>query len=103
MGIIGEIGSGKTTLVETILRLNFLKAKQIYIDKQDAAYIDIHEYRKLFSFAPQHAFLFSTSIRNNLLLATPWIKQDSQEEDDKLNADENHYSVDCHRLFSLKF
>lgn len=82
MGIVGEIGSGKTTLVETILRLNFLASGQLWINNCDAAHTDLAAYHRHFAFAPQKAFLFSMSLRDNLRIALPvqeWERTDLDE------------------------
>ncbi len=72
LGIVGETGAGKTSLIETILRLNDLRPKNIYLNKKDAAYTDIHAYQRYFSVAPQSPFLFSTTLRDNLRMALPY-------------------------------
>ncbi|WP_372364476.1 ABC transporter ATP-binding protein [Candidatus Uabimicrobium sp. HlEnr_7] len=69
LGIVGETGSGKTTLIDCIQRLNNISSKQIYLDDFDAAHCDIQVYRQYFSSVPQRPFLFSTSLRDNLNLA----------------------------------
>lgn len=82
LGIVGELGSGKTTLVETLLRLNFLESGQLWVNGKDAAHCDLCHYRRYFSFAPQKAFLFSASIRDNLKVALPlteWHRKDLDE------------------------
>ena len=71
LGITGKVGCGKTTLLETILRVNPVNENEFWIDGIDASQIDLQEYRKAFSVAPQRPFLFSMSLRENLRLAMP--------------------------------
>ncbi|BBM87477.1 ABC transporter ATP-binding protein [Candidatus Uabimicrobium amorphum] len=78
LGIVGETGSGKTTLIDCILRLNHIKAQQIYIDDLDAAHTELPVYRQYFSAVPQRPFLFSTSLRDNLNLAAKEPKSDKE-------------------------
>jgi|GEM_PF-2909848 len=83
LGIIGKIGSGKTTLLDVILRFHTLQKQQIYIHDQDVAETNISEYQKLYSYAPQNAFLFSRTLRENLLLAIP----ENQRPHDKIQCE----------------
>ncbi|CAM2065562.1 ABC transporter ATP-binding protein [Sulfidibacter corallicola] len=69
IGIAGPLGSGKSVLLETILRLNDLPADCLYLNGADCARMDLVEFRDHFSFAPQKAWLFSTTLRRNLLMA----------------------------------
>jgi len=67
LGIIGNIGSGKSTLLQLICRfLNFKKGK-IRIDEEMIENFDIQYLRSHISYVPQESFLFSDTIRNNLL------------------------------------
>lgn len=76
IGIVGPIGSGKTVLLDTLLRLNELAPNQVYFNGQDAAQLPLSFFRSLFSYAPQNPFLFSTSLRENLKIADPQASDD---------------------------
>jgi len=80
LGIVGEVGSGKTALIEAILRFNLIKSGSITLDQTSAEDLPLAVYRANFSFASQRAFLFSTSLRNNLLLALPEASQNLGDE-----------------------
>lgn len=71
LGIAGPLGSGKTVLLESILRLNMPQEGQVYLGDKDAVLMGLKGFRRHMSFAPQKAFLFSTTLRKNLLMAVP--------------------------------
>jgi len=67
LGIIGNIGSGKSTLLQLICRFLNLKKGEIRIDEELIENFDIQYLRSHVSYVPQESFLFSDTIRNNLL------------------------------------
>lgn len=66
IGIIGKIGSGKTTLVNSLLRLYNVQENSILIDDVDIMKCDIKSLRDNVAYVPQDNFLFSDKIRNNI-------------------------------------
>lgn len=66
IGIIGKIGSGKTTLVNLLLRLYNVEDDTLFIDGKDIMKCDIKSVRKSIAYVPQENFLFSDSIKNNI-------------------------------------
>lgn len=64
--IIGHVGSGKTTLVNLILRFYDVAEGEILIDGYDIRTIPLQVLRENISFVPQETFLFSDNIRNNI-------------------------------------
>lgn len=66
VGIVGKIGSGKTTLVNSLLRLYNIDKNQILIDDVDIMNINIANLRENIAYVPQDNFLFSDNIRNNI-------------------------------------
>lgn len=66
IGIVGKIGSGKTTLVNSLLRLYNVNKDSIYIDGNDIMSCDISSLRKQIAYVPQDNFLFSDKIKNNI-------------------------------------
>lgn len=66
IGIIGKTGSGKTTLVKQLLGL-FNKEKGIYIDGIDIENYDKKSIRNLIGYCPQSFYVFSDTIKNNIL------------------------------------
>ena len=66
VGIVGKIGSGKTTLVNSLLRLYNVKEGTLFIDDNDIMQCDIASVRNAISYVPQDNFLFSDKVRNNI-------------------------------------
>ena len=66
IGIIGKTGSGKTTLVDLILRTYNVPDNSIFIDDVDINLLPIKLVRKYCAYVPQDNFLFSTSIADNI-------------------------------------
>ena len=69
VGLVGKIGSGKTTLVNSLLRLYNIEKGRIFIDDHDLMEIDITSLRDAIAYVPQDNFLFSDNIRNNISFA----------------------------------
>lgn len=66
IGVVGKIGSGKTTLVNTLLHLYNIEKEQIFIDDTDLMDIRIDNLRDNIAYVPQDNFLFSDSVQNNI-------------------------------------
>lgn len=66
LGIIGRTGSGKTTLVNLLLRIFDPEDKSIFIGGYDILSIPLHILRKNIGYVPQDNFLFSDTISNNI-------------------------------------
>ena len=77
VGIIGKTGSGKTTIVDLILRIYNVPDNSLFIDGRDVNTIPIKNLRDFAAYVPQDNFLFSDTILNNIGFA-----QDSREEDE---------------------
>ena len=69
VGIIGRTGSGKTTLVDLLLRLYNLKTCELLIDDTDIMKLPIKTIRDAIGYVPQENFIFSDVIRNNISFA----------------------------------
>ena len=70
VGIIGKTGSGKTTVVDLILRTYNVPDGTVFIDGNDVNSIPIHFLRKYAAYVPQDNFLFSDSVLNNIAFAS---------------------------------
>ncbi len=68
LGIIGTVGSGKTTLVNLLLRLYTVLDGTIYIGEKDINQIPIETIRKNICYITQDSFLFSNTIEKNISL-----------------------------------
>ncbi len=70
VGIIGRTGSGKTTLVDLILRTYNVPDNSIFIDGRDINTIPIKTLRAHAAYVPQDNFLFSDTIKANIAFAS---------------------------------
>ncbi len=66
VGIVGTVGSGKSTLINSILHLYNVNPQQVYIDDTPIEDITISSLRKNVALAPQDNFLFSGEILDNI-------------------------------------
>ena len=71
LGILGRVGSGKSTLVRLLPRLIDPPAGTVFYGGADIRDYDLQALRGLFGFVPQDSFLFSESIRANILYGAP--------------------------------
>jgi ATP-binding cassette subfamily B protein len=68
VGLVGTVGSGKTTLMKLIMRVAQPTAGVIKADGQDIRLVRLDVYRRGFGFVPQEPSLFSESIRDNIIM-----------------------------------
>ena len=66
IGLVGKTGSGKTTLVDLILRTYNVADGTLFIDGQDVNDLTIRSVREACAYVPQDNFLFSDTIENNI-------------------------------------
>lgn len=66
LAILGNTGSGKSTIAELIARLYDTTEGEITIDGVNIKNININDLRKDIGFVPQEALLFSDTIKNNI-------------------------------------
>ncbi|MCG8574119.1 MAG: ABC transporter ATP-binding protein/permease [Flavobacteriales bacterium] len=67
LGIIGKTGSGKSSLAYLLMRLIDPTTGCIKIDGKDLKDINLTHWRKYIGYVPQEHFLFSDTIKNNIL------------------------------------
>lgn len=65
-GIIGTVGSGKSTILDLLLRLQDTNQGNIFIDGVNIKNVPLYYYRSLFGYAPQQSFLFSGTVESNI-------------------------------------
>jgi len=66
VGLVGKTGTGKTTLVDLLLRLYNVPDGKIFIDGQDINAVTLQSLRNAVAYVPQDGFLFSDTIANNI-------------------------------------
>jgi ATP-binding cassette subfamily B protein len=71
LGVVGKVGSGKTSLVDLISRIFDPQKGDIFIGNKNLKSIEISELRSLISYVPQNNFLFSESIKKNIEFGNP--------------------------------
>lgn len=69
LAIIGRTGSGKTTLVNLLLRLYDLDEGEILVDGINIKRLSLEDLRESIGYVPQDNFLFSSSIEENIAFA----------------------------------
>ena len=99
LGIIGSVGSGKSTILELIVRNYDVDSGSIYIDNKNIKDHNINVVRNEIGYVPQSTFLFSDTIYNNINFGN--IKSDINEVynkskiaciDNDINSFPNKYS-----------
>lgn len=83
-GIVGSVGSGKSTILKLLTRIYEPPDGKIFLGGRDITGIPLEELRSYFGTAAQDPYIFSDSIKENLLMAVP-----GAGEDELWNALEN--------------
>ncbi|MCI9367605.1 MAG: ABC transporter ATP-binding protein [Oscillospiraceae bacterium] len=66
VGIVGRTGSGKTTVVDLMLRICNVPDGTVFVDGRDVNTVPIREVRQAAAYVPQDNFLFSDTIARNV-------------------------------------
>jgi ATP-binding cassette, subfamily B, multidrug efflux pump len=66
LAIVGKVGSGKSTLVNLLLRLYNPPKNSIFIDEHDIRDVPLKTLRTSVAYVPQDNFLFSSTIKENI-------------------------------------
>jgi ATP-binding cassette subfamily B protein len=69
IAIVGRTGSGKSTLAQLLMRYYDPSYGSIEVDGVPLTKLNLHTYRKMISYVPQEAFLFSDTIYNNIAIS----------------------------------
>ena len=75
IALVGLSGSGKSTLVNLLLGLYPVKRGTILIDGHDINDIKLESLRSMFGLVSQDIFLFHDSIKENILLSSPYCEE----------------------------
>ncbi|WP_134699231.1 ABC transporter ATP-binding protein [Ammoniphilus sp. YIM 78166] len=84
IAIVGKVGSGKTTLVNLLMRMYNPPKGTIFIDGLEISQIPLRVLRESIGFVPQENFLFSTTIAENIAFDPKSYQQSHIEEAAKL-------------------
>jgi len=71
IGIVGEMGAGKTTLIKLITRLYDVTAGTILLDGIDIRDLSKKELRETIAVVSQDTTIFADTVKNNLLFGNP--------------------------------
>ena len=71
LAVVGPTGSGKSTLVSLIPRLQDAEPGEVLIDGRPIREYPLAELRAAIGFVPQETFLFSTTIEDNIAFGVP--------------------------------
>ena len=80
VAIVGRSGSGKSTLAHVLAGLYPPTRGRVLYDGRDLKELDVLSVRRKIGVVPQHPYLFGTTIRDNLTLASPGSSMDEVEE-----------------------
>jgi ATP-binding cassette, subfamily B, multidrug efflux pump len=71
LGITGQVGSGKSSIVNLLTRQYDVTSGEILVDDRNITQHNLHLLRKSCGVVPQDVFLFSDSIANNISFGSP--------------------------------
>jgi ATP-binding cassette subfamily B protein len=80
LGIVGGIGSGKSSLINLLPRFIDVTEGNILIDKTEIKKIPLNVLRKKIGIVPQEPFLFSLSIADNIRFGKPLANDEEVEK-----------------------
>lgn len=80
VGIVGTTGSGKTTVLDLLMRFYEPQQGRILIDGVDISELSHFDLRRQISMVPQDVFLWNKSIKENLLYANPYATKEQLED-----------------------
>lgn len=75
--LVGKVGSGKSTLLQVIPRLFNVPRGTVFIDGMDIETIPLKSLRQSIGFVTQEVFIFSDTIRNNVLFAREGVSEEA--------------------------
>ena len=84
IAIVGAAGSGKSTIINLLLRFYEIKEGSVKIDGQDIRDVTMKSLRNNIAFVSQDVVLFDDTIKNNILMGNP-----NASEEDVIAASQN--------------
>ncbi|MEG0775140.1 ABC transporter ATP-binding protein [Clostridium sp.] len=86
VGILGKTGTGKTTIVNLLMKLYNVPFKSIFLDGIDINDYSLQVIREGIGYVPQDNFLFSASINNNIKFFKDIYSEKEVEEAAKISS-----------------
>jgi ATP-binding cassette subfamily B protein len=80
LGIVGEVGSGKSTVVQLLCRIWDPPRGAVLLDGKDALDLPLRTLRAAIAYVSQEAFLFSETIEDNLRVGGPDASREELEQ-----------------------
>jgi len=80
VAIVGKTGSGKSTLAELLLRTYDIDIGEITVNQQNIKAINLTDFREKIGYTPQDVFLFSDTVKNNILFGSADLNANAQNE-----------------------
>jgi ATP-binding cassette subfamily B protein len=71
IGIVGQSGSGKSTMMKLLLRLYETESGRILIDGYDISKVELYSLRRQVGVVPQDSLLFDGTVQENIALTNP--------------------------------
>jgi ATP-binding cassette subfamily B multidrug efflux pump len=71
LGVVGRTGSGKSTLVDLLLRIYEPTEGVVLVDGHDVSSLTLSSLRGAIGYVPQDTFLFSDTVRENIRFGRP--------------------------------
>ncbi|MBW4559719.1 MAG: peptidase domain-containing ABC transporter [Mojavia pulchra JT2-VF2] len=71
IGIVGQSGSGKSTMMKLLLRLYETESGRILVDGYDISKVELYSLRRQMGVVPQDPLLFDGSVQENIALTNP--------------------------------
>lgn len=80
IAVIGRTGSGKSTLVQLLLRMYDVNEGAISVNGKDVRSYRLHALRDMISYVPQDVFLFSETVENNIRFGNEHANRNNVEQ-----------------------